>query len=170
MKRLIVFALAFVVAMAASAGLINFKRTSSDGTYYYKYVCTVNSNGVKTKRNFNYGREFFVTFASGMSIAVPFTDENGNGAGFYSRYVGRNGDVITYKGFYLDESSPNASAYSWGAAEATMAMMGGGSYKNVKMCFSSDYSRLNIITSVGLVHVLERAARPEEEEAPSSLY
>lgn len=156
MKKLIIlfFVLAASVSMSAQ-------------TYYYKYLNTVNSNGVKTKKeNFYHGRDVYMTFVNNGNVLAPFTDKEGTNQGVYCNYTGSNSGIISYRGLNWDNS------YAWGAALATYSMLGGfdNNVKNVKFHFSSDYSRLNIELSSGIIHVLERRSSPESEQAPSQLY
>lgn len=163
MKKLII--LFFVLAASISL---------SAQTYYYKYLNTVNSNGVKTKmNNFYKGQDIFMTFVNNGNVLVPFTDKSGTSAGgIYCNYIGSGNGIITYKGFLSDNS------YSWGYAMGLASQLGVpiglgadmGDEKRLKFHFSSDYSRLNIELPSGIIHVLERRSSPESEQAPSTLY
>lgn len=144
--------------------------STSAQTYYYKYLNTVNSNGMKTKMDNFFGEEdIFMTFVNNGSVLVPFTDENGiSKGGVYCNYIGSGNSIITYKGFVSD----NAAA--WGFALGLCARLNFkikmGDERKIKFHFSSDYSRLNIESPSGIIHVLERRVNPKSEQVPNMLY
>ena len=156
MKKLVLLLLMCVASLSISAQV-----------YYYKYLNTINTNGVKTKiNNFYSGRDIYMTFVNDGNILAPFTDKDGTNEGFYCTYKGTSNGIITYKGLISD----NAAA--WGAALMINALLKGysGGEGKIKFYFSSDYDRLNIEMGNGLIHVLQHYSSPEEEQAPSSLY
>lgn len=144
--------------------------STSAQTYYYKYLNTVNSNGMKTKMDNFFGEEdIFMTFVNNGSVLVPFTDENGiSKGGVYCNYIGSGNSIITYKGFVSD----NAAA--WGSALGLCVRLNFkikmGDERKIKFHFSSDYSRLNIESPSGIIHVLERRVNPKSEQVPNMLY
>lgn len=145
--------------------------STSAQTYYYKYLNTVNSNGMKTKMdNFFGGEDIFMTFVNNGSVLVPFTDENGiSKGGVYCNYIGSGNSIITYKGFVGDNAA--ARGYALGLClRLNLISSKMGDETKIKFHFSSDYSRLNIESPSGIIHVLERRVNPKSEQVPSMLY
>lgn len=158
MKKLVLlFFLAFFAELTAYAQ-----------TYYYKYLNSVNPNGVKIKTdNFYRGKDIYMTFVNNYNILAPFTDKEGVSMDFYCKYIGNQNNILSYKGFF------NNSPSGYGASLGVYGLIGGSNptdIGNILFYFSSNYDRLNIKMPNGLIHVLERRISPEDEKAPDSLY
>lgn len=138
-------------------------------TYYYKYLFSVTTNGVKTKLNNDVLQKgIYLTFAKNKTILAPFTKSDGTSSNsVYSKYIGKSNGIITYSGLMAD------TYYDMGAAYMMNANIKQDSFQDDKIInfhFKSDYSRLNIEMQSGLVHVLEKQSSPSEQQAPSQFY
>lgn len=163
-KLLIISAMLLVGALSVNAQ-----------TYYYKYLYTVDKNGIR-KKTWSDGYAVYYTFSNNRGI-VYRSDKNGNVMRFddspYARmsalpvrptyiysYTGSENGIIKYK---LQDVQVPGTGYNYGK----MITLTGDGFINC----STDYSRINVsICSECDVEVYERASEPEKKDAPTQLY
>lgn len=137
-------------------------------TYYYKYLFSVTTNGVKTRVESLQQREVYMTFTNNNSVLAPFTNSDGtSSSAVYSVFISQNDGILSYSELQAD------TYYDMGAAYMMNANLSQDVYKKDKIRyfhFKSDYSRLNIEMQSGLVHVFEKQSSPYERQAPSQFY
>ena len=82
------------------------------------------------------------------------------------KYNRTNNNIHIYTGFYTDDAAGYAAALFirgyWQVQDA-----------DIKICFSSDYSRANIVATKNeqvITFVLERKEYRDDEKAPDMLY
>ena len=156
MKKLIMIsALLLVGAMSVSAQ-----------TYLYKYLYTVDENGVKSQ-DLNPHVHYY-TFSNNKGT-VYRSDKDGNlrktGTPLHLKnttqtdtyeYIGVDNGILRYK-------MRDYTEFTWG-----------GIINNVEgeafLLFSSDYSRMNHKWLSNSVDVYERTTEPEKKNAPTQLY
>ena len=95
-----------------------------------------------------------------------FTKKDGISNNAYFKYNRTNNNIHIYTGFYTDDAAGYAAALFirgyWQVQDA-----------DIKICFSSDYSRANIVATKneqGITFVLERKEYRDDEKAPDMLY
>lgn len=152
-------------------GLLTSMNSKSQ-TYYYKYLYSVNDDGMKMehkhiKSHFNVGKDSYFTFYKNKSI-LCFTKKDGISNDAYFRYNRTNDNGIhIYNGFYTAGVTGYANALFirnvWQIGDA-----------DIKICFSSDYSRVNIVATNYdgriMTFVLERQEYRDDEKAPDTFY
>ena len=151
-------------------------------TYYYKYLYSVNEVGQKFlddsyQSQFNTGKDVkYFTFSNNMSY-VSFTDKNGISRDVYFQYRGKSNGIYEYVLEEVDLQKAIGNPimgippkpgvyYRAGVTLMEQYSLGGGT---IRMFFSSNYERLNIISNSG-THVLQRAPMPDSQRRPDTLY
>ncbi len=151
-------------------------------TYYYKYLYSVNEVGQKFvdgsyQTMFNESKKIkYFTFSNNMSY-ISLTDKNGISQDVYYQYRGKSNGIYEYVLEEVDLQKamgnpimgipPKQEAYyRAGTTLMEQYMLGGGT---IRMFFSSNYERLNIISNSG-THVLQRASMPDSQRRPDTLY
>lgn len=132
-------------------------------TYYYKYICTVDENGVRSKSG-DYSK--YLTFTNNKGVVYE-SDRNGNALTQKSfvdyheyqciyNYIGSENGILKYKQkdvTYIDILGKTKTH------KGTTILL-----------FSSDYKRLNMRISSNCTIVLELVNPSEKDDAPTQLY
>lgn len=132
-------------------------------TYYYKYICTVDGNGVRSKSG-DYSR--YLTFSNNKNVVYE-SDRKGNALTQKSfidyheyqniyNYIGKENDILKYKKkdtTYIDMFGKTKTD------KGTSILL-----------FSSDYKRLNMRITDNMTIVLELVNPSEKDETPTQLY
>ena len=151
-KLLIISAMLLVGVMSVSAQ-----------TCYYKYICTVDGNGVRSKSG-DYSR--YLTFTNSKGVVYE-SDSKGNVLNQKSfidyheyqcvyNYIGNENGILKYK------QQDNTYIDMFGRLKTDKG--------TTILLFSSDYKRLNMRITSDKAIVLELVNPSEKDDTPSQLY
>lgn len=135
-------------------------------TYLYKYLYSVDENGVKSQGN---PVKWYYTFSNNKGTVYK-SDKDGNSFGAYGtstfvksstqtdtyEYIGKENGILKYK-------QKDYTEITWGGI---VQKVEGSKF----LYFSSDFSRMNLKWLSNSVDIYERVTEPEKQGAPTHLY
>lgn len=149
-----------------SAMLLVGALSVSAQTYYYKYLYSVDENGVKSQK-MNPHKKYY-TFSNNKGTVYE-SDKDGNliklGTPLHVKastetrtfeYIGRENSIFKYK-------LKDYTEFTWGGV--TNKVEG-----NQWLLFSTDFTRMNHKWLSNSVDVYERVTEPEKQGVPTQLY
>ena len=136
-------------------------------TYLYKYLYSVDENGVKSQK-MNPHKKYY-TFSNNKGTVYK-SDKDGNSFGAYGtstfvksstqtntyEFIGKDNGILKYK-------QKDYTEITWGGI---VQKVEGSKF----LLFSSDFSRMNHKWLSNSVDVYERVTEPEKQGAPTELY
>jgi len=156
----------------SSCGLV-INNTSKSGRQDYRYLHSVNSNGVKIKNPslenaFNTSNNTYFLYFHNQG-AFSFYTEMAEST-LYFQFISNDGGIITFKGPYLIDPHNTMWGYSEGEKTRLGSLFGirGTTKYTLYIYFSSDMSRMNVKAG-NMTHVFSKISEPSES-TPSQLY